>query len=226
MNDVVYVYKENIKGGMNLKYSLRSLCNIKHNKVFIVGDLPDWVNNTTYIPFDFNKKGNRVVNVFNQIKKACQHGEVSEDFILFNDDYYVLKPIGKLNYYIRGKEPKKNKSYYYKSWMRTKDLFGDDFKSFCPLHTPIIYNKKKFLELFEKFDINKKYAHKSLYGNYHKISDCEVIGDSKVKSVGAFQRAVNNKDRVFLSTINKVERSPNFEFEMNKLFPNKSFYEK
>ena len=42
MNDIVYVYKQSGDGGQELKHSLRSLCNITHGKIFVVGDREDW----------------------------------------------------------------------------------------------------------------------------------------------------------------------------------------
>ena len=67
--DIVYPIKKTIKNE-DLRYSLRSLCNIEHNKVFIIGELPDWVSEEVYyIPVQQNL--DRYEATTNNIKIAC-----------------------------------------------------------------------------------------------------------------------------------------------------------
>lgn len=68
--DLLYLVKKTITNE-ELRYSLRSLSNIKHDKVIIFGDLPDWVNTETvyYIPTE--KLPNCYETTTNNIKLAC-----------------------------------------------------------------------------------------------------------------------------------------------------------
>jgi hypothetical protein len=86
--DVVYI----ARAGENeeLRYSLRSLVNIPHGRVWLVGGRPPhWYT------------GDRIPTPQTGLKKdisgramvtACLHPEISDEFLLFNDDFYVMTP--------------------------------------------------------------------------------------------------------------------------------------
>ena len=51
--DIVYVFHTDSGDDSELKYSLRSLENLPHRRVFIIGDKPSFeVKNLIYIPLD------------------------------------------------------------------------------------------------------------------------------------------------------------------------------
>lgn len=171
--DVVYILKEN-QENLELKYSLRSLKNLKHDRVFIVWHKPYWVQNVIHIPAEDPYKI-KSLNALHKITIACKDERISEDFILMNDDFYILKPT-EIKYYQRWKiidhlEYRKQKeqenSIYCKNLKKTLELFPDwyDFS----LHLPIIYNKSKFLDLFNHYDMKQGYLLRNLYCNHYWI---------------------------------------------------------
>lgn len=86
--DIVYVVREGEKND-NLRYSLRSLKNIPHDDVYIIGHKPEWVKNVKYI-----NRMQRVRNKFQNISRnmwlATKTSSISDDFIYMDDDFALL----------------------------------------------------------------------------------------------------------------------------------------
>jgi len=96
IHHIVYPYKlPDEPFGFELKYSIRSV--FQHFKgnfdITIIGDIPDWVNRDEIICIPFNNddiKAQRQTKINQKILKAS---ELYDDFILFNDDQYLLQDI-------------------------------------------------------------------------------------------------------------------------------------
>jgi hypothetical protein len=83
-----------------LRYSMRSaMQNLKHDKVWVVGDKPSWYQG----PFIFSKQtpGHKYENAKRNLIKLILSSEISDDFVLMNDDFYVINPVD-LGYYYSG----------------------------------------------------------------------------------------------------------------------------
>jgi len=89
--DVVYF----TRSGRNeeLRYSLRSLVNLPHGRVVLIGDVPRWYRGD-HIPF--TTKGNKHLLTDLAMIEACENEELSDPFILMNDDFFIVKPIEKV----------------------------------------------------------------------------------------------------------------------------------
>ncbi len=209
--DILYVYKK--CSTVALRFSLRSLVNVPHNKVYIVGDKPEWIQNVTHIPYGF--KYTKIINEWKQILKACK--VIKGEFLLFNDDFFILKPLEDLCY-IKA-DITRSSSKYYNAYLRTKKLFKN-FQSY-EVHAPMLFDSKKFLALEKKYNIKRCYLHRSVYGNHYK---CEAtkVSDNKIRNVKGVEKRFK---RSFASTTNKVERRPEFIDKLKEVFPEKSIYE-
>lgn len=91
--DVVYI----CRGGDNeeLRYSIRSVVkNLPHSKIWVVGDKPDWYTG------NFIKVEQRSVQKYtrarNNLKTIITSKEISNPFILMNDDFYIINKINRL----------------------------------------------------------------------------------------------------------------------------------
>lgn len=220
MHDVVYIYKK--KNEDTLRFSLRSLSNVPHGNVFIVGDLPSWTKNVFHIPYMFGK--GRILDSWSQIKLACQDPRLSEDFIFMNDDFYIMHPVNTIPYYVRNKD-KRGNSVHGKALARTRALFpAHEFKCFDSVHSPMVINTKKFLSLYEVYDINGSYVYKTLYGNHYKL-EAIVSHDVKTRSITSFLTRFKRNDYPFMSSDDQVERDSRFKAEMSRFFSEKSIYE-
>lgn len=100
MMDVVYVCRE----GPNpeLMYSLRSLKNVDHGEVWIFGGAPSWVSNDTVNHRQRAQSGSAYSSTRNHIAAACNTPDVSDPFMLWNDDFFAMKKVRTLPIYHRG----------------------------------------------------------------------------------------------------------------------------
>lgn len=235
LKDVVYVFRHGANNSIALRYSLRSLVNVPDkDKVIIVGDKPDWLNttNAVHIPCkDISTSPYR--NSWHKVLTACQYKYISRLFYLFNDDFFILKPMpSDFLYYHKGKiVPVATKHSYRKVVYNTcnfiRQIMPDKINVYhYGVHFPFIYNKTKFIDMHRDLKLKDNVSmlsHRILYGNYYDVCPKKLVRDSKVYNVRGFSRI--NVDMEFISTCAKIENSPKFEKEMSKIFPNKSIYE-
>lgn len=237
--DIVYVVGSGSKWDNNeLKYSLRSLENFPHKNVIIVGVLPEWAKNIIHIDVQDNFadiNGGKYRNVVRKIRAACQDERISDEFVLMNDDFFFLEPVEKIEPYTNGtiqslidyyEDPRHQ---YSNALIRTNKLLlerGIEKPMSYAIHYPIVYDKKKFLQMTDDMDwLEKGYSWRSLYGNLFKIGD---VGrnDPKINSALTFMTFLNKKYQGdFLSISNNVALFPPFQKWIDERFPNKSNYE-
>lgn len=199
--DIVYPIK-NCDICEELIYSLRSLSNLPHNKVFIVGGCPKCVNKEKVAHIPVWQGSNRYQNTTLSLIAACDDSRISDDFILFNDDFFVLEkiqnPTEELNlnmgslYAQAERLIKKNNTYYGKSLLKTAEFLrkkcGIKEPLSYELHTPFIFSKVKLKEIFclDGFLENAALSvgKRSIYGNLFcsgskQISDVKVLNKSR-----------------------------------------------
>lgn len=200
--DIVYTLKQSSKNE-ELTYSLRSLVNLPHDKIYFVGGHPSGINmhKIKYIPTPvLDSKYDTTTNNLCVISKL---EELSDNFIWMNDDFYILQEIqnpvkelslhkgfltsnisefksrngGKLTNYMRGVE---HTCEYLKP-------LGVKLPLDYELHTPFIYNKYNVRSMFNLpgiFTVTSLQP-RSVYGNLytkHSIehSDCKILRNTIV----------------------------------------------
>lgn len=178
--DVVYLVKESKDtDSLELRYSLRSLANIPHGKVYIVGEKPEWATNVEYLPVpqDKSKPENWTANLL----RAVNDPDISEDFIMMNDDFFIMhqmEDVPALHFglmksviadfdrrYPEGSMYIENMKQLYKRF-RTEGL--DNPLSY-ELHTPMVLNKAKVRELYADPAYVIPYHFRTLYGNKYQV---------------------------------------------------------
>ena len=186
--DIVYLVKNNSDNdSQELRYSLRSLKNIPHRKVYIVGEKPEWVRNVEFIPILQDKS--KMDNVMTSMTAAVNHEAVSEDFILMNDDFFFMKRIEALpalnfglieeviaRYEYRYPEG----SRYISSMKRAHQLLverGIAHPLSYELHVPMMFNKHKAMTMLR--DEQWPYHIRSYYGNIYATNG-QSVDDVKV----------------------------------------------
>lgn len=91
--DVVYLVREGV-GNEELRHSLRSLANVPHRRVWIVGHRPAWVRDVEHIPSP-NRLG-KWANLPRDLALAARHPDLSERFAYWNDDMFALVPMADI----------------------------------------------------------------------------------------------------------------------------------
>lgn len=200
--DLVYFVKDT-KQNEELRYSLRSVCeNLKGHRVVFVGGKPDGLTPDLHISFRQNKT--KHLNVWAMREAVIQSDEVSEDFYLMNDDFFVMEPIDEVGYfyyqtlaqrirYLCGKYD--GMTDYAKILSRTKHALENRGLTTLnyELHVPMRINKVKGLEVVREY--GSGHAFRSLYGNTH------VDLAEEMKDVKALRTTTEiDKGAAFLST--------------------------
>lgn len=187
--DVVYFVKNNVINA-ELVYSLRSLEeNWSYKRVWFCGGCPDSVKPDKL--FRIEQRGlNKWEKVRNMIVDVCKNDNITENFWLFNDDFYILRPISE------DMPPQYNKTLVeYADYIEQKQGTADDHT--CALkkaaevlrnaglttfnyevHKPMLINRKKALEVLDRFP--NVHCFRSLYGNYWQIGGVSQH-DMKIK---------------------------------------------
>ncbi len=222
--DIIYLYKKAPQSGIALRFSLRSISHIPHDKVYVIGDRPKWLTGVIHIPFQ-DIENRSLMGQWEKIIMACKMGGVSQKFLLMHDDHLIMKPIKDILYYHRGyiSDIKKNKTRHYHDLKRTGELF-DKALSFDKIHTPVVFDKDKFLALLDNYNIKNRYLYKSLYGNHYGV-ESEYIKDCKARNFSILMQKLRDGD-IFISLSPAVEKNKNLKKILLKYFPKKSPHEK
>lgn len=223
MYDVVYPLGGGSKWQDNeLRYRLRSIDRFfPARNVYVIGEAPEWF---TGIAIRFVDGNNRVKNVFEKQRIACEHPDVSSDFLYMNDDIYLLQAIGIKHYYYgtvaeRFGEVRPASSYY---GLASTDPDWFNFST----HSPFMINKLDWLRIFEGVEPKIPFFIGDQYGNRSKLWEREELpGDSKYRERdrAGLERFIQGKK--FFSTptyMNWAEVAPLFE----ELYPEKSRWER
>jgi hypothetical protein len=197
-----------------LRYSIRSVAaNMPHENIVVVGGKPDWYTGR-FIPVDTfidnHRSTNKYVNAKNNIRQIVDDSSISDEFVFMNDDFYVMKPIDRLQHYHNGYFSNKLKlfklyspeSSYTRMLQRTAstlELLNIEDPLDYTLHIPILYQKKKLAKTLE-YDGSIR----TLYGNIHRVGG-RFMEDVKVHPKRPKEWAPEpfdymRDDTVFLST--------------------------
>lgn len=230
MPDIIYPVRP---GDVNeeLRYSLRSLANVPDvGTVWIVGYQPSWVTGVEYIDGG-NASSNGHTNVYQNVLTAVRHEAVSEDVVIFNDDFFVTKPISALETGYRGtliehlnlpRLRTSTKSWWRDSLLTTQvclqALGFDDPRSY-ELHVPFPAKRSAMAETLERFAAVTPHnppQWRTLYGNLNPDPNAKQMPDSKAFTAGTLRTP-------FHSTTDLSWKQ--FRAKISALFPTASPYE-
>ena len=227
--DLVYICRD----GENeeLRYSIRSAVkNLPHDKIWVVGGKPDWYTGN-YIEVDQSRA--KYTNARNSLKAICDSEEVSESFILMNDDFYIINKVESVPYMYAGTLDDKIK--------QREDIFnGNTYTTLLrntlgylsrkkikvaldyELHVPMVMEKRKLNKVLRPSGLWR-----SVYGNVFNV------GGVKIRDVKVYDK----KDKFYINSydINNLEldylSSNDDSFEtiksliLKERFPFKTTYE-
>jgi hypothetical protein len=216
-----------------LKYALRSVQ--KHLKnyrdIFIIGNKPrGGIFNVGHIPFP-DQFIYPARNIFAKVMKACKVEAISDNFLFMNDDHFLLHNFeaDKFPFFFKGflREDLNNQTDYKHTIENTINVLNGShpLKNF-DTHTPILYNKKRFVETLDLYDwdIPHAYAIKSLYCNVQNIVGVyEPDGKIRRAKETTMLRNYLSSKKVF--SIDDTAINSDLEIYFKHLYPDKSKYE-
>lgn len=236
MIDVVYAIGfGSTWNDQELKYSLRSIEKhlTNYRNVYIIGSLPSFINkkSVTHIPA-IDRHGHER-NIMEKVKIACSTPEISDRFLFFNDDHYLLTRFDASRfpyYYDRTIDEKleKARGKYADSVRHTLHALKvrKVTRKYFDVHTPILYDKRLFPETMSQVDWDAQkngFIVKSLYCNLNRIKGVPEK-DGKVHqpmSCHALERHL--RDKFVFSTPNRI--TPEMAVFLDYLYPNPSKFE-
>ena len=220
---VVYVYKSG--GDTELRFSLRSLKNLPHRDVFIVGQAPKWVRNVTVIPWQ--QTNEPYSDTYYKIMAVARDKRVADNFVLFNDDFFLLKPVKEIQpRYLKAiglwKEQYHNQGEYWKKIVRTEKLVGKDAKAY-ELHYPFPFNKANLIAYHGKYQQPRNAMLRTLYAHEFGIKGTQSRDYKAVTPKNFIKLLATNPP--FISSSNVCAANKDWVKAMTALFQEPSPYE-
>lgn len=222
--DIVYVCRD----GENpeLRYSLRTLQNVDHGAVFIFGGAPVWISD--YVGFMRNQqRASPYASTRSHIKAACLDTDVSDPFMLWNDDFYAMRPTTMQPMH-RGLVKDTMRPGARTPWFRgleaTAALLarqGNDEPLMYDVHVPMVIHKEpmlKALDLARKSPVDAVHL-RTVYGNLLRVGGVEITDPKMMRRDDPFPTGpwLSSNDNTFKSTVEPVLRY---------LFPDPCKYER
>lgn len=232
--DIVYICREG--DNEELRYSIRSVVkNMPHANIWVVGGKPSWYKGNHIPVRQFKTK---LANARLNMDTIIASKEISDDFVLMNDDFFVMQKIDTVEYYYSG--PLVDKLNHFKNKhphsiytrlltrsLKTMKQHGIPNPLDYTLHVPMVMNKKKLAEILP-LGISWRIA----YGNIHKVGGIQVEATgSPTKDVKIYVEndeltdvSGNPLSQTYLSTDDPAFARMQSFFE--DAFPERSPYEK
>lgn len=229
--DVVYVVRTGDRNA-ELLYSLRSLSNVEHDRVWTAGHTPRWANTS---PIPVNQVGSKYTKVLRNIAAIANHPDVSERFIFFNDDFYVMRPT-TIPAIHRGEfvsHIETMRGGYRSTALLTLSLlnrWADPPYFSYTSHCPVIFEKDKVSELLARLrSVNvSTVLFRTLYGNVFQQGGCQMP-DFKVSSptIESYRSVMGRHDGnpLFLSSEDHAFHYGHLGRIIAEAFPQPSPYE-
>lgn len=233
--DIVYFVKD-CTTNEELKYSLRSVeKNFKYHDVWFYGGCPVNLKPDHHVSV-VQSEPSKWERVRAMMMKACENDSITEDFWLFNDDFFILRPV-----------PEDIPPYYngsiYKQIVKVENRHGmapNDYTrrlrhlvetldrahkghNNYGVHKPMLINRKKMLEVLRLFPDEP--MSRALYGNYWEI------GGVRRKDMKIRVNSYEFMDEVrtqwdFLSTSDESFNGGNVGVFIREKFTNKTRFER
>ena len=226
-HDVVYILKSDVPPD-ELRYSLRTVeKNFPYRGVWFYCGCPGGIVPDRYVPMK-QKGTNKWELATSSIREICNTADVSEDFWLFNDDFFVLRKIKDLPYMYRGLLSDRVaglRSKYrvsgYANMMRDTEVLlernGLGTLDYA-LHIPMLINKRKAIEVLDQFPRCPMF--RSLYGNYWEV------GGIQAKDVKVYDlERVPDRAQTFASTTEETFKKGNIGKHIRQMFNEPSKWE-
>lgn len=237
MMQIIIPYRE-ANNGLELRYALRSIdkyLKIPFDNIYLIGlKFPDWLRGVEFIHCgELRQKSS--FNILNKVWAGLI--QAGPTCIQWNDDIYLTHEVNDIPYYAEGTlETALDKSHgNYRNLILNTALQITEKAPYFDVHTPIIYERKRFKKLFD-YDWGKKtYLVKSLYGYVSKnpaiedfilkasrvseYTDCKISGPmtkDEIKAKIAGSTYFSTSPQGMSDTMVEV---------LNELYPEPSKYE-
>lgn len=195
--DIVYTVKYADRNE-ELTYSLRSLANVPHGRVYFVGGCPEGINTKKIEHVPVPALNSKYDTTTNNLYEICKLEELSDNFIWMNDDFFILQKVADPI-----KEFRLHKGYINSNILDYRERNGGKLSKYMTgventyrylvdrgvrvpldyeLHIPCVYNKYNVRSMFNLPGIFTvpMLQPRSVYGNLYsksltEVRDCKIL---------------------------------------------------
>jgi len=204
MNDIVIPYIKNSSGELEACLALINK-NFPHRNIHVV-------EQHDRSPYRYASHIDQIM----KLKWAIDNLDLTDDFYLFNDDFFVLNPVPETQYAHRGTldehiASRHSRDSYTRAIIETRDRLGSGLS--YELHIPFLFNKEKLHNIIQELETSIEHRKcpliRSYYGNTYDVGG-ECMDD--VKNVKDFE------SKTYLSTTElSFKRQPIGEYIRSKI---------
>lgn len=233
--DAVYIVAEQ-PDHEDLRYSLRSLwAHFRHDRVWIVGDLPDWAAGVTHLPTD--QSSTVWTNSTNNLLAACLQPDLSDEFVFICDDHFILRPVTEIpvhhqgpitHRYPRATGPVPVGDRRYSGMEGTYRLlvaWGASTYWNYELHIPMVLHKEKMAETIRRARLEDalidRLRKRTLYGNIWDVGGTQIADVTSRHYEDTWE-----PEQMFVSTSDRSFRDWPVGTRLRETFPDPCPYEK
>jgi len=228
--DFVYICKPG--DNEELRYSIRSVvANFPNSNVWVVGGRPEWYLGS-YVAVEQDRT--KYTNARNNLKAIVNTPEISERFVLMNDDFYILNPVDEIPYMHGGllqdkidkREESTGRNGYTALLKQTMSLLQQRRLQKpilnYELHVPMVMEKSKLRRIVLGVGLWR-----SMYGNLADVGGIEMQDVKVYADISLLPESydINNLTSDYLSSDDST-----FDIIHEKIlssrFPTPSVYEK
>lgn len=223
--DLVYPYRS-APFDFELRYSLRSLVNLPHDRVIIAGDRPQIASDRVTC-IDAPRHQDRYQSSAANILAGCEASD-ADQVVVMNDDMFILRPWSfrhENRGTIAGYLASGRASGRYRAALEaTRDILAVEGISdplFFGLHTPTVYDRRALMDLIREYQ-GRGILLRTLYHNLHPKPSVRAE-DVKLHRFPSYRPpAVGDA----LSISDEVASQPAFRRWIAERFPERCDYER
>lgn len=224
--DLVYT----VRHGSNaeLRWSLRSVAaNLPHDRVWIVGHVEPWLSGVLSVE---TRQGGveKPTQVCRNWQAFVDRADCPAEFVLMNDDFFVMQPVAVLPVWHRGPLAEQaaagNRSPYLEGLDRTARMLraaGVAEPLSYELHIPMLVDREGWRVALREKHRDPRLAPRSIYGNFADLAGAELHADVKVST-----RAEQIPAGPFLSTTDFAFQQMPVGSHIRLSFPRPCVYER
>lgn len=238
--DVIYVHGlPGVLESIELRFSLRSLRNLPHGRVWVTGTRPSWIRNVGFIPVHRVGNESKQENSLRNLYAALTHEGVADEVYLMNDDFYILQEIeepavahrGIIGEQIRNYRWPPNRSVRQTGYrhgmgqtcIALRQGWGIEEPLNYELHIPMRFDRMRAVAAIDNaraLGPVPVLQPRTLYGNLYSIGGEYWSQDVKISGIQSLP-----PDAVYASTTDESFRHKDVGRRIRSMFPEPSSYE-
>lgn len=212
-----------------LRYSLRSIAHVPHDRVWLVGYRPPWVKNVEHIAV--RETEGKWRNLPTALVAAASNPDLSDQFAYWNDDMYALRDMSEIPTYHHDPLRQNGHNAYTHGMVATRKLllgWGIKQPLSYELHMPLVMDKAVAADSIARALAEPPFAGPKRVALMYRSVFANVagIGGDYARDVKVFRRAPSiDLTRDFAST-NGASFANRPGAQIRALFPSPSRYER